>query len=154
MRYSLSLLAPTALALLLTACGDNAVSMNGAAANNSATPRIQSIEDNDSINMAGAAPAVLPTDAWVGRWVGPEGLFLDIQPAPDGKPGRYAIVNRDNLDREASYSGAADGETIRFTRDGKEWSIRPGTGDETGFKYLAGKTDCLIVEAGKEGYCR
>lgn len=152
MRYSLT--APIALTLLLGACGGEPDTMNGATVGNNAAPGIESIEDNDSINMAATAPAVLPTDAWVGRWTGPEGLFLDIQPASDGKPGEYAIVNRDNLDREASYSGAADGETIRFTRDGKEWSIRPGTGDDTGFKYLAGMTNCLIVEAGKEGYCR
>ena len=44
--------------------------------------------------------------------------------------------------------------TIRFVRDGKDLAIRPGNGDETGFKYLAGKQDCLIVIAGQEGYCR
>lgn len=152
MQYPL--LAATMLALVLTACGGNPDSMNGAAADNSAAPGVESIEDNDSINMAGTAPAVLPTDAWVGRWTGPEGLFLDIQPAPDGRPGQYAITNRDNLDREASYSGVADGEAIRFDRDGRQLNLRPGKGDETGFKYLAGKTDCLIVEVGKEGYCR
>ena len=43
---------------------------------------------------------------------------------------------------------------IRFTRDGKDLTIRPGTGAETGFKWLAEKENCLIVIAGEEGYCR
>jgi len=96
----------------------------------------------------------LPTDGWVGRWTGPEGLFLNIQPSPDGKPGHYAIANRDTLDRQADYAGTAEGGAIRMMRDGKELTIRAGTGEETGFKYLAGKQDCLIVVAGREGYCR
>ena len=41
-----------------------------------------------------------------------------------------------------------------IVRDGKDVAIRPGTGDETGFKYLAGKQDCLILIPGQEGYCR
>lgn len=120
--------------------------MNGAAADsarNAATPA-----------AAPAAGAVPPTDAWVGRWLGPEGLFLDITKDASGGVGHYAIVNRDNLDREESYSGVAEGSTIRFVRDGKDLVIQPGTGADTGFKYLADKTDCLIVVKGSEGYCR
>jgi hypothetical protein len=59
-----------------------------------------------------------------------------------------------NLDRQGDYPGVAEGSTIRFVRDGKDLAIRPGKGDETGFKYLAGKQDCLIVVPGQEGYCR
>ena len=43
---------------------------------------------------------------------------------------------------------------IHFERDGKDLTIRPGTGAETGFKWLADKENCLIVVAGQEGYCR
>jgi hypothetical protein len=126
---------------------------NAAGAENVAT--VETIEDSDAAPAANeAADARLPTDDWVGKWTGPEGLFLDIQPSPNGKPGHYALTNKDNLDRQGDYPGIAEGTTIRFVRDGKDLAIRPGTGEETGFKYLAGKSDCLIVVPGQEGYCR
>lgn len=111
-------------------------------------------EDRDALNAVVKEDGSLPTDDWVGRWAGPEGLYLDIQPASNGKKGHYAIANRDTLDRQANYTGIAEGAVIRFVRDGQDLAVRPGNGDETGFKYLAGKTDCLIVIPGKEGYCR
>lgn len=137
----------------LGGCGkgaDNSANSSPAA---NAVANVEAVDDPDSAPPANVAAAV-PTDDWVGRWTGPEGLFLDIQPSPDGKAGHYALANKDNLDRQGDYSGIADGTTIRFVRDGKDLTIRPGTGDETGFKYLAGKQDCLIVIAGQEGYCR
>ncbi|WP_408021511.1 hypothetical protein [Sphingobium cupriresistens] len=142
-----------ALPLLLAGCAKS--DDNVAVANSNAAAAVETIEDMDAVPAnAQAADARLPTDDWVGRWIGPEGLFLDIQPSPDGKPGHYALTNKDNLDRQGDYSGIAEGATIRFVRDGKDMAIRPGDGDETGFKYLAGKQDCLIVIAGQEGYCR
>lgn len=149
------------LPVLLAGCvksADNAG--NEAAANNMANvASVETFDESDAApidNQAGnqSADARLPTDDWVGKWTGPEGLFLDIQPSPDGKPGHYALTNKDNLDRQGDYPGVAEGTTIRFVRDGKDVAIRPGTGDETGFKYLAGKSDCLIVVKGQEGYCR
>lgn len=141
-----------ALPVLLAGCAKTAEPDNGAAPDAPVPAAANAGNAADMSNAATSAP--LPTDAWVGRWTGPEGLFLDIRAAADAKPGHYAITNRDNLDREAEYQGIADGATIRFVRDGKDLALRPGSGDETGFKYLAGKADCLIVEAGKEGYCR
>ena len=137
----------------------------GCAKENAATPvnAANAMDDagsmaaNDSANsasVANASAAAVPTDAWIGRWTGPEGLFLDIERAPGGEPGRYAIVNKDTLDRQADYSGVADGATIRFVRDGKDITLRPGKGADTGFKWLADKTDCLIAVPGQEGYCR
>ena len=127
---------------------------NGSAANNAAqAPVTEAIEEPDSVD-AGAEPSGPPTDTWVGRWTGPEGLFLDIQPSPNGKRGHYAIANKDSLDRQANYEGVGEGDRLRFTRDGQALVIRAGTGAETGFKYLADKQDCLIVQPGKEGYCR
>ena len=38
-------------------------------------------------------------------------------------------------------------------RDGRAESIAATTGDETGMKWLAGKTNCLTIKVG-EGYCR
>lgn len=128
---------------------------NGTASNNAAeVANVETIEDTDSVAVPDNRAEGLETDAWVGRWTGPEGLFLDIQPSPDGQPAHYAITNKDNLDRQGDYSGLAEGTTIRFVRDGKDLVIRPGIGDQTGFKYLAGKQDCLIVIPGQEGYCR
>ena len=140
--------------MLLAGCTEKAD--NEAVANNSAeAPLVENVGDPDALGAAGNQVAGrLPTDDWVGRWTGPEGLFLDIQPSPTGKPGHYALTNKDNLDRQGDYPGVAEGTTIRFVRDGKGRAIRPGTGDETGFKYLAGKQDCLIVIPGEEGYCR
>jgi hypothetical protein len=138
-----------ALGCALVACGENRDVANNA----SAAPVIENIEDPDSVSATNNV-AALATDAWIGRWAGPEGLFLDIQPSPDGQPGHYAITNKDNLDRQDDYSGVADGSTIRFVRDGKDIALRPGKGGETGFKYLADKQDCLIAIPGVEGYCR
>lgn len=89
---------------------------------------------------------------WAGRWNGPEGLFLEIAPA--SKPGTVRIVLKDTLDDQATYTGTLDGDVIRFVRNGTAEAIRHGTGAETGFKWLAGKKNCLIVIEDKEGYCR
>ena len=91
------------------------------------------------------------TDPWAGRWVGPEGLFLNIEPAGEGA---YRLTLKDNLDSQAEYDAQVQGGGLAFVRKGETIVIRPGTGAETGFKYLADKTNCLIVVAGREGYCR
>nr|WP_176590159.1 hypothetical protein [Sphingobium sp. EM0848] len=153
-RKIASVLLPAILLLpTLGGCARSADKGN-VADNATAAPSVEAIEEPDAVNAGANEAAGLPTDDWVGRWAGPEGLFLDIQPSPDGKSGHYAIANKDNLDRQGDYNGVADGATIRFVRDGKDLAIRPGIGAETGFKYLAGKTDCLIVVPGREGYCR
>lgn len=144
---------PCLLAMLVPGgCGK--ADDDGARRDASAPANVMNVDDPDSSNMTVKDDGNLPTDDWLGRWAGPEGLYLDIQPSPNGKKGHYAIANRDNLDREANYAGVAEGTTIRFVRDGRDLAIRPGAGEETGFKYLAEKTDCLIVIPGKEGYCR
>ncbi|GAY22616.1 MULTISPECIES: hypothetical protein [Sphingobium] len=153
-RRNLGLILPLmAMGALTSGCARSAD--EGGAANNAAQPAdVEAIAEPDAVNAAANGAAGLPTDEWVGRWNGPEGLFLDIQPSPDGRPGHYAIANQDNLDRQGDYPGVAEGATIRFVRDGRDLSIRPGTGAETGFKDLAGRQDCLIVLPGREGYCR
>lgn len=153
-RLSPRFMVPLLLAgALLTGCGPGADAHNMANATSSA-PTVETIEDADAINSADGPAGRLPTDDWIGRWTGPEGLFLDIQPSPDGKRASYALTNKDRLDRQGDYIGTGDGALLRFTRDGVPLTIRPGTGAETGFKYLADKTDCLIVVAGQDGYCR
>ncbi|SCW40799.1 hypothetical protein SAMN02927924_00499 [Sphingobium faniae] len=141
-----------ACALALAGCAKSTENMAG---NNAAAPAtVETIDDVDTLGNHVSDAARLPTDDWVGRWTGPEGLFLDIQPSPDGKPGHYAIANQDTLDRKGDYSGIAEGATIRFVREGQDLAIRPGKGEETGFKYLADRSECLIVIPGREGYCR
>ncbi|GAB3767334.1 hypothetical protein GCM10028796_28680 [Ramlibacter monticola] len=97
--------------------------------------------------VRGALPSA-STDRWIGRWVGPEGTFLDI--SADGQ--KYRITIR-NLDGPRTFDGTPAGNRITFERDGAGESIRAGTGAETGMKWLADKTDCLVVKPG-EGYCR
>ena len=89
-----------------------------------------------------------PTDAWVGRWNGPEGTYLEIA----GAHGDYSITVKD-LDAARTFEGAASGERIAFRRDGIAESLHATNGDETGMKWLAGKRDCLTIKPG-EGYCR
>jgi hypothetical protein len=95
----------------------------------------------------GPAPADVPRQ-WLGKWLGPEGTYLEI--AADGQ--NYQVTIR-NLDGPRTFPGAPAGDHITFQRDGITESIRPGTGKETGMKWLVDKTDCLVVKPG-EGYCR
>jgi hypothetical protein len=144
-----------ATALLLGGCSKGPNNNTNAASTLANGATVETIEDPDALRAGdNGTGAPLPTDAWVGRWTGPEGLFIDIQPSPDGQPGHYAITNKDTLDRQADYQGIGEGASIRFVREGKDLAIHPGSGKDTGFKYLATKTDCLIVIPNQEGYCR
>jgi hypothetical protein len=95
------------------------------------------------------AGALTPSrDAWIGRWPGPEGTYLDIRRAGDG----YGLTVAD-LDGARTFPGSATAEGIAFERDGTVETVRGGDGNATGMKWLAGKQDCLIIRAG-EGFCR
>lgn len=127
-----------AMAMMLGACGSQAD---------------QPVTANEAVPAAAepiAAPVALPTDAWVGKWVGVEGLFLEIAKA--AAPGQYA-VRVGLLDGVNDYTGVADGATIRIDRGPEGATIRAATGAETGLKYLAEKKDCLMIVSG-EGFCR
>jgi hypothetical protein len=109
--------------------------------------------DGNDDAMAGGdnvAEAPLPTDAWIGKWIGVEGLVLNIQKSDEK---RHYVLSVTLLDGTKSYDGVIDGDVIRFTRDGRPESIRVATGDETGLKWLAGKPNCLMIKQG-EGFCR
>lgn len=88
------------------------------------------------------------TDKWVGQWNGPEGTYLRIS----GSNGRYEVTVR-NLDGPRSFPGTAAEGRIEFDRDGVKESLRATNGQGTGMKWLADKSECLMVRAG-EGYCR
>jgi len=87
---------------------------------------------------------------WVGKWTGVEGMYATITTA---EPGKYKLEMQSDLDTKGSYDGEDSEHGIKFKRGSEELSLRRGSGDETGLKYLAGKKDCLIVKPG-EGYCR
>lgn len=151
MKLSRTPLAIITGTLLLAGCSPEAVTDNlSDNANNAAAPVNETAIMEDGDSMAASSGAAL-TDGWAGRWTGPEGLFLDITPAA---PGQYRLTIKADLDSQGEYVGAGQGDTIRFERGGVTETIRAGTGAETGFKYLADKTSCLIVQPDKEGYCR
>jgi hypothetical protein len=104
----------------------------------------------DAVAASARADAVA-TPAFAGTWTGPEGLSFVVTRTPGGG---YRVKNRDTLDTEQTFDAVADGATLRFERRGKAQVARPGSGSETGFKWLANKKNCLIVETGVEGYCR
>jgi len=142
--------ASVAAMLLVMACarGEDAGPIENATVADKIAAAEASVDDVDPVDNA-TAPA-LSTDAWVGKWIGVEGLVLDIQPA--GERGHY-MLSVTLLDGTKSYEGTAEGDMIRFTRNGRPESIRAATGDQTGLKWLAGKTNCLMIQQG-EGFCR
>lgn len=140
--------ASLAALLLLAACarGEDAHPVdNVTVADNGADELAEDVDP-----AANGAVSALPTDAWIGKWIGVEGLVLDIQPA--GEHGHY-VLSVTLLDGTNSYDGTADGDVIRFTRNGRPESVRAATGDQTGLKWLAGKQNCLMIQQG-EGFCR
>ena len=99
-----------------------------------------------------ADPATAPHRfaSWAGKWTGVEGMYATITPA---EPGKYKLDMQSDLDTKGTYDGEDSEHGIKFRRGNQELSLRRGSGDETGLKYLAGKKECLIVKDG-EGYCR
>ncbi|MCO7230309.1 hypothetical protein NH398_13835 [Halomonas sp. CnH100-B] len=95
------------------------------------------------------------TDQWVGRWIGVEGLFLEISKDEPEGPGHYLLHMRYGLDDDqiGTFEGQATAEGIRFNREGGPQLLRAGDGEATGMKWLLEKEDCLVVATG-EGYCR
>lgn len=85
---------------------------------------------------------------WQGRWTGPEGTFLHLQPQGDG-----VAITIQSLDGPAHYLGTEQTAGIQFTREGKTETIRAGGGQATGMKWLLEKRNCLVIHPG-EGFCR
>lgn len=90
------------------------------------------------------------TDAWIGKWPGVEGTYMQIDKGE--APGAYKVTIAD-LDGPKTFDGQTMGSTIKFTRDGKDETIRTGNGVETGMKWFADKSNCLVIKTG-EGYCK
>jgi hypothetical protein len=125
------------LLVALAACSPAKAPETSAAAPEAAAPQ-----------TAVAEPAA--TDAWLGKWIGVEGNTLTIEAT--GVKGAYAITEG-TLDGVKRYGGKAEGDRIALVDAGASGAIRAATGDETGLKYLAGKTNCLVIESGR-GFCR
>lgn len=116
---------------LLTACNDK-------------TSTDASINTSSASNL----PAKIATDAWLGKWNGPEGTFLEIS----GGSGSYEITIQD-LDGPKQYHGISQDDKISFERNGTSEIIQASSGADTGMKWLAEKTNCLRTRLG-EGWCR
>lgn len=96
-----------------------------------------------------AADAKLEAD-YLGRWVGVEGMYLNVAKAPKGG---VMMEMQYDLDNKATVPGSVTAEGLRFMRNGVAETAVHTDGAATGLKYLAGKKDCLTVKSG-EGYCR
>lgn len=131
-----------AAGVLLTGC-------NGAAPENAAVENV-AVADVPAIPAPAESARPPVTDTWIGRWTGVDGLALDV--AVGDRPGTYRL-HVALMDSAGDYTGTADGDTIRFTRDGVAETIRRTSGAETGLKWLAEKKDCLTIKPG-EGFCR
>lgn len=84
----------------------------------------------------------------LGHWSGPEGTYLEVVQQGKG----YQVLIQD-LETLRIFDASAEAETIVFERDGTRQTIRASNGDDTGMKWLSGKSDCVTIILG-EGYCR
>ena len=149
-------------AMLLTACGANERRSEGAATqadieNSAATPlpapippRVPSPTPTPTPTPSATATATLGANHYLGRWIGVEGMVLNVT---DPAQGEVKLAMQYDLDHKGDYTGTVTPEGIRFERNGETLLLRPSDGDATGLKWLAGKRDCLTVKSG-EGYCR
>jgi len=107
-------------------------------------------ESNRSTESAASQSALtsLPANQWLGVWTGPEGTSLELKDTE----GRFRVTIH-NLDGPRTFDAIATDSGATFNRDGVQETIRAGSGADTGMKWLADKSHCLVVKYG-EGYCR
>lgn len=96
------------------------------------------------------APPATET-AYLGKWIGPEGLVLEVTAKPGGG---VDISNQWTLDDKGKFEGSVTAEGLRWMRGNAPVTAVMTDGDATGMKWLAGKKTCLTVTAGSEAYCR
>jgi hypothetical protein len=136
-------------ALPLAACGQPAATDTtpGNAVMPTATPSNEAVTPS----VAPAADAVAKPEAeYLGRWVGVEGMVLNVTKRAGGG---VTLDMQWDLDHHGTFPGTVTAQGLRFTRNGVDEVAVPGDGDATGLKWLAGKKKCLTVKPG-EGYCR
>ena len=95
-----------------------------------------------------APPAPVAAASWVGKWIGPEGTFLELAE----KSGAYRVTIQ-SLDGPATYDAVAVADRLEFQRNGTLETIHATGGADTGMKWLLDKKDCLTIKTG-EGFCR
>lgn len=88
-------------------------------------------------------------DSMLGTWSGVEGTSLQIE-----RDDREYKITVTNLDGPRDFAAKATDKGIEFKRDGKKELITMGDGVDTGMKYLQDKIDCVVINAGSEGFCR
>jgi hypothetical protein len=143
-------------AALVSACGGMSNEQEAAIVENAVASAEAAAENATAFGEAAEKAKSAPNrDAWVGKWIGVEGLVLTIEKDPGGSLGRYRLANKWSLDDEASgtFDGVATAKGIAFNRPDGAKELVASDGNATGLKYLAGKKDCLTVAPG-EGYCR
>ncbi len=110
------------------------------------------VDAGDTADAADAAGPVAAAaqSAYLGRWIGVEGMYLNVA----AKPGGGVTMDMQwDLDNKGLFDGSVTAEGLRFMRGGVAETAVRTDGDATGLKWLAGKKDCLTVKPG-EGYCR
>lgn len=131
-----------AACLVLSACDQRAANLQQPKQREAATPAPQQ-------GPAPSRPSHLHGE-WKGKWIGVEGMYVDITPT---SPGNYDIEMQGDLDSPIRVTGVDSGDVIAFQRKGQDFTLRPSTGDQIGLKWLDGMKNCLMVQDG-EGYCR
>ena len=101
-----------------------------------------------SVEPAPPQALVPVASGWVGKWIGPEGTFLELSE----KDGAYQVTIQ-SLDGPATFDAVAIEDRVEFQRNGMTEAIRATSGAETGMKWLLDKKDCLTIKTG-EGFCR
>lgn len=143
-------------AVLAAGCGGMTNEQEAALVENAVATAEAQAENATAFGEAAEKARAAPNrDAWVGKWIGVEGLVLTIEKDPGGSVGRYRLANTWSLDENASgtFDGVATAKGLAFNRPDGAKELVASDGDATGLKYLAGKKDCLTVAPG-EGYCR
>lgn len=116
-----------------------------------AAPVPQPPQSGPSPDPAAASTPPISRRDWLGHWTGVEGTYLNLT---TGSTPNQVWITLADLDGPKRYAGTLMADGIHFERNGQTVKIRAGTGDDTGMKWLAGKTNCLVVVAGQEGFCR
>ncbi|UDF05273.1 hypothetical protein [Asticcacaulis sp. AND118] len=135
------------VAVALSACSAEAPPADSAA--NASESAVAEIAAPVAPQSASAAASTASQPAYAGRWTGVEGTYMTITPKSGDA---YEVVMAD-LDGPKTYAGTLKPDGLHVDRNGTPLVIVPGDGEATGMKWLADKSDCLVVAA-NEGYCR
>lgn len=89
-----------------------------------------------------------PASAWVGRWDGQDGSYLDVT----AERGHYVVVIR-NLDGEQVFLAAPNKAGLSFSRQGEALFLKVADQQASQVPWAKADQMCLMVKQG-EGYCR